>query len=167
MFGPWKVNVHTVVGLGESDEDLVRLFQVLREREVLSYLFCFNPEPGSRMAERGQPELRRWRRIQLARHLVEAERCDLDVFSFGDDGSIAQVRTPRTTLDHVVADGRAFMTDGCPGEGDTPGCTRPYGSYRPVEAFRDYPFAPNGDDLEEIRRQLQLDDIVAQDGKVV
>ncbi len=167
VFGPWKVNVHTVVGLGESDEDLVRLFQVLREREVLSYLFCFNPEPGSRMAERGQPELRRWRRIQLARHLVEAERCDLDVFSFGDDGSIAQVRTPRTTLDHVVADGRAFMTDGCPGEGDTPGCTRPYGSYRPVEAFRDYPFAPNGDDLEEIRRQLQLDDIVAQDGKVV
>ena len=41
IFGPWKVNVHTLVGLGETDEDLVKLFVALREREIFSYLFCF------------------------------------------------------------------------------------------------------------------------------
>ena len=52
------------------------------------------------------------------------------------------------------------MTNGCPGVGGEPGCTRPYGSYRPTEPFRDYPFAPAAGDLEEIRRQLCLDDVV-------
>ena len=119
-----------------------------------SYLFCFNPEAGSAMADRAQPELQRWRRIQLARHLVEVEGGDLDMFSFDSMGAIAQIRVPRRALDEVVTDGRAFMTNGCPGEGGVPGCTRPYGSYRPVEAFRDYPFAPEAGDLVEIGRQL-------------
>ena len=52
------------------------------------------------------------------------------------------------------------MTNGCPGENGEPGCTRPYGSYRPTEPFRDYPFVPAANDLEEIRRQLRLEDLV-------
>ena len=48
IFGPWKVNVHTLVGLGETDQDLLRLFVALRDRQIFSYLFCFNPEPDSR-----------------------------------------------------------------------------------------------------------------------
>ena len=46
------------------------------------------------------------------------------------------------------------------GEDGQAGCTRPYGSYRPGEPFRDYPFAPAPSDLEEIRQQLRLDDVV-------
>ena len=59
----------------------------------------------------------------------------------------------------VVDDGEAFMTDGCPGEKGEPGCTRPYGSYRPSEPIRDYPFQPNADDLIDIRSELALGDI--------
>ncbi len=40
-----------------------------------------------------------------------------------------------------------FMTDGCPGENGEPGCTRPYGSYRPSEPYRDFPFQPETDDM--------------------
>ena len=32
IFGVWKVNVHTLVGLGETDETLLTLFVVLREQ---------------------------------------------------------------------------------------------------------------------------------------
>ena len=53
----------------------------------------------------------------------------------------------------------AFLTDGCPGEKGEPGCTRPYGSYRPTEPFFDYPFLPEADDLAEIRSQLELDSL--------
>ncbi|MGD0942972.1 MAG: radical SAM protein [Acidimicrobiales bacterium] len=160
IFGPWKVNVHTLVGLGESDQDLLALFVALRDRQIFSYLFCFNPEPDSRMAAQPQPSLRRWRRVQLARHLIEVEGYGLEQFGFDSGGGIARVRADRSAIEEVVADGRAFMTNGCPGEKGEPGCTRPYGSYRPGESFRDYPFLPAASDLEEIGRQLGLDDVV-------
>jgi biotin synthase len=160
IFGPWKVNVHTVAGLGETDRDLVGLFAALRDRQVLSYLFCFNPEPGSRMAEQPKPPLQRWRRLQLARHLVTFEGYGLEEFGFDDAGALARLRDDRAVVEAVVAAGAAFMTNGCPGERGEPGCTRPYGSYRPVEPFRDYPFAPTPSDLDDIRRQLCLEDVL-------
>ncbi len=159
VFGPWKVNVHTVVGLGETDEDLLALFVALRDRQIFSYLFCFNPEPGTRMAGQPQPSLARWRRVQLARQLVLGEGYGLERFGFDPRGGLAVVRAGRADLEMVVTDGQAFMTNGCPdGEGG-PGCTRPYGSYRPAEPFRDYPFAPEATDLEEIRQSLRLADL--------
>jgi len=81
IFGPWKVNVHTLVGLGETDQDLLALFVALRDRQIFSYLFCFNPEPDSRMAAQPKPSLLRWRRVQLARHLIETEGYGLERFS--------------------------------------------------------------------------------------
>ena len=73
VFGEWKVNVHTLVGLGERDADLLDIFVRLRDRQIFSYLFCFNPEPDSRMADHPKSPIARWRRVQLARHLVEVE----------------------------------------------------------------------------------------------
>jgi biotin synthase len=62
----------------------------------------------------------------------------------------------RSAVEEAIAGGIPFMTNGCPGEKGQPGCTRPYGSYRPTEPFRDFPFAPTGGDLVEIRDQLSL-----------
>jgi biotin synthase len=159
IFGPWNVNVHTLVGLGETDKDLLTLFVKLRDRQISTYLFCFNPEPDSRMAARPQPSLRRWHRVQLARHLIETVGYGLDRFDFDAAGGIARVDADRPFLEAVVDDGAAFMTNGCPGDDGGPGCTRPYGSYRPTEPFRDYPFAPSAGDLAEIRRQLRRGDL--------
>jgi biotin synthase-related radical SAM superfamily protein len=159
IFGPWKVNVHTVVGLGESDRALLGLFATFRDRQIFPYLFCSNPEPGSRMAAHPKPPLRRWRRVQLARHLTVTEGYGLERFVFDDSGGLACLRVERPVIETVVAEGTAFTTNGCLGEDGEPGCTRPYGSYRPVEPFRDYPFAPVVSDLEDVR-PLCLDDIV-------
>ncbi|NIJ13008.1 biotin synthase [Saccharomonospora amisosensis] len=160
IFGPWKVNVHTLVGLGEADEDLIRLFVQLREREIFAYLFCFNPEPDSRMADHPKSPIRRWRRVQLAKHLVESEGYGLDAFRFDSEGNLLHIDGGQDRLESVVDTGIPFVTNGCPGENGEPGCTRPYGSYRPSEPFRDYPFVPTADDLAEIRQQLRLDDVL-------
>jgi biotin synthase len=49
------------------------------------------------------------------------------------------------------------MTDGCPdSRTGLVSCTRPFGSYRPRESFRDYPFLPTEADKKVIRRQLRL-----------
>lgn len=159
VFGPWKVNVHTVVGLGEDDRDLVALLTQLRDQQVFSYLFCFNPEPGSRMAEAQKPSLRRWRRLQLARHFIATEGFGREHFGFDAHGEISALKATASAIDKALADGVAFLTDGCPGEKGEPGCTRPYGSYRPTEPFFDYPFLPEADDLAEIRSQLELDSL--------
>ncbi|HEX9030475.1 MAG TPA: radical SAM protein [Streptosporangiaceae bacterium] len=160
IFGPWKVNVHTLVGLGEADQDLIEIFTRLRDQQIFSYLFCFNPEPDSRMASHPKSPLVRWRRIQLAKHLIETEGYDLSQFDFDADGSLAHLRASKSAVDTVVSQGVAFMTNGCPGEQGEPGCTRPYGSYRPSEPFRDYPFLPAEADLDEIRAQLRLDEVL-------
>jgi biotin synthase len=160
IFGPWKVNVHTLVGLGEADQDLIQIFVALREQQIFSYLFCFNPEPDSRMGAHPKSPLARWRRVQLAKHLIETEGYGLDQFGFGADGGLEHLRADRAAVQAVVDQGVAFMTNGCPGEKGEPGCTRPYGSYRPAEPFRDYPFMPDAGDLRDIRAQLALDGLV-------
>ena len=163
VYGPWKVNCHTLVGLGETDHDLVDTFVRLRDQQIFSYLFCFNPEPDSRLGEHPKSTVARWRRVQLVKHLVETEGYGWDRFAFDDEGWLTSIRgfadDDLGKIEDVVDDGEAFMTDGCPGEKGEPGCTRPYGSYRPSEPIRDYPFQPNAGDLIDIRSELALGDI--------
>lgn len=158
-FGPNKVNVHVVVGLGETDRDLVSLLTELRDGQILAYLFCFNPEPGSAMANAPKPSLRRWRRLQLVKHLIDGGQLSEGQIGFGQNGEISDLGVGPELVSAVLSDGAAFLTDGCPAAGGGQGCTRPYGSYRPSEPFRDYPFEPGPGDLEEIRRELALEEI--------
>ncbi len=159
LFGPWKVNCHTLVGLGETDADMIDLFIRLAERQVFSYLFCFNPEPDSRLADRPKAPLHRWRRIQLARYLIEEEGFTRDRFEFDTDGTLVAIHgvdSADDVVERAVGSGIPFMTNGCPGPSGEPGCTRPYGSYRPSEPVRDYPWRPTPEDLEQIRQEMRL-----------
>jgi lipoyl synthase len=162
IFGPWKVNCHTLVGLGETDEDLIDLFVRLRDRQILSYLFCFNPEPDSRMAVHPKSPIRRWRRIQLAKYLIETEGFTREQFSFDGRGNLVGLDGVAGVIEQSVASGVPFMTNGCPGAGGEPGCTRPYGSYRPSEPFRDFPFLPEAADLAAIREEMHLDQLTTR-----
>lgn len=163
LFGPWKVNCHTLVGLGETDRDMVELFIELCDRQIFPYLFCFNPEPDSRLGDQPKASITRWRRIQLAKHLIEQAGFRWDRFRFDGEGTLVEtVGAPEGGVGEVeaaVASGVPFMTDGCPGPDGEPGCTRPYGSYRPSEAMRDYPFQPTPADLDVIRSELALDEV--------
>ena len=75
-------------------------------------------------------------------YLIETEGYGLEQFRFDGQGGLDRIEADRFAVETAVSEGAAFMTNGCPGVGGEPGCTRPYGSYRPTEAFRDYPFAP-------------------------
>lgn len=164
IFGPWKVNCHLLVGLGESDADLAGMFVRLRDSEILSYLFCFNPEPDSRLAGHPKSTLRRWRRAQMVKHLVEQEGFGLDDLDFDGAGNLVHMRGLPGAVDRVVGRAETFMTDGCPSDGGGPGCTRPYGSYRPSEQFRDFPFVPEAEELARIHDELAVGDLVDPSG---
>ncbi len=160
LFGPWKVNCHALVGLGETDRDLMDIFVRLRDREIYAYLFCFNPEPDSRMGAEEKSSIRRWRRIQLLRHLVESEGMGWDDVSFDSAGNLRSLSARPALVEEALRSGEPFMTNGCPGGAGEPGCTRPYGSYRPSEPFRDFPFPPSPDDLVSIGEELGVEELI-------
>ncbi len=160
IYGPWKTNCHTLVGLGETDFDQIEIFERLLGRQIYSYLFCFNPEEDSRMADHPKSSVKRWRRLQLAKFLLEECGFEPSAFDFDDRGELARIHAPAELVDKVVHDGYAFMTNGCPSSGGEPGCTRPMGSWRPTEAPRDYPWQPTTADRAVVREQLALDEIL-------
>jgi biotin synthase len=51
------------------------------------------------------------------------------------------------------------MTNGCPDRAGEVACNRPYGSYRPGEEYRDYPFVPKPGDVAVIRDQIRLEEV--------
>ncbi len=159
-YGPWKVNCHTLVGLGETDRDLMETFDRLLGRQIFSYLFCFNPEPDSAMAGHPKSSVTRWRRIQLAKFLLEEGGFEPQAFDYEDDGSLKRIHAPVDLVDRVVGDGYAFMTNGCPSSGGEPGCTRPMGSWRPSEAPRDYPWQPTAADRSTALEELCLSELL-------
>jgi len=164
IYGPWKVNCHTLVGLGETDKEAIEMFVRLVDQEIFPYLFCFNPEEDSRLGEQPKSSIQRWRRIQLAKHLVEFSGYRMRDFTFDAAGALTGIVEPSGGTDAIVAEavesGVPFETDGCPSDDGGPGCTRPYGSYGPAESFRDFPFAPNTADLSLIKDEMALEEIL-------
>lgn len=161
IYGPMKVNCHIIVGLGETDSELVDMFYQLKSEQIAGYLFSFNPEPGTVMQDASRAPIHRMRRIQLVKHLIEHMELPREALSFDDDGYISRLDAPETMLEVAVSTGLPFMTNGCPDRAGEVACNRPYGSYRPGEEYRDYPFQPNADDVVIIRQQMKLEEVWA------
>lgn len=159
IFGPMKVNCHVMVGLGETDRDLVDLFYRLKSEQIAAYLFSFNPEPGTAMADVPRAPIARWRRVQLTKYLIEQRDLPREAVEFDEAGMLKHVRARRALIDACVEEGVAFMTNGCPDRNGKMACNRPFGSYRPGEEFRDYPFLPTDEDHPVICRQLSVEDL--------
>ena len=159
IYGPLKVNCHIIVGLGETDRELVDMFFLLKEEQIAGYLFSFNPEPGTVMQDVSRAPIYRLRRIQLMKHLIENEDLAREALFFDEKGNLSWVNAPGMMVEVAVNTGLPFMTNGCPDRAGEVACNRPYGSYRPGEEYRDYPFPPNGNDLIVIRHQMRLEDV--------
>jgi biotin synthase len=155
-----NVNCHVIVGLGETDRELVELFYRLHRDQIACYLFSFNPEPGTDMQDVPRAPIHRLRRIQLVKRLIEGYDLPPEAIEFDAHGAIRRLQVDPALVNRVVEEGVAFMTDGCPDREGNLACNRPYGSYRPGEEFRDYPFQPTFDDLFVIRRELRLDEVL-------
>ena len=159
-FGPFRVNFHVVIGLGETDEELVDLFYKLGDEQIAAYVFSFNPEPGTAMQDAPRAPIARLRRIQLVKHLIEKEKLPREAITCDDDGSITKLDVRPEVARNAIRRGSPFMTDGCPNRAGEVACNRPFGSYRPGEEFRDYPFLTQDSDIATIREQMELGQVL-------
>ncbi len=157
IFGPQKFGAHIIIGMGETEFEALELVQQLVELGGHSHLFCFFPEKGSLMDHLPATPRDQWRRVQLARYLMDYAGVRLEQMRFDGEGRVVDFGLPRAELDAVINAGIAFRTSGCPGKfrEDVSACDRPYGDSPPSD-IASFPFQPNGTDLRRIRRQLGI-----------
>jgi biotin synthase len=157
VFGPRKFGAHIIVGMGETEHEVLSLVQQLVDLGGHSHLFSFFPEQGSLMDHLPATPRDQWRRVQLARYLIDYAGVRLEQMSFDAKGRVVGYGLPEAEVEVVVSQGTAFRTSGCPGKfrDDVSACDRPYGD-SPPSNIASYPFQPNKKDLQKIRRQLKI-----------
>lgn len=157
IFGAKKFGAHIIVGMGETEYDVLTLVQKLVDMGGHSHMFCFFPEKGSLMDHLPATPRDQWRRVQLARYLIDYQGVRVEHMRFDEVGRVVDFGLPKDELESFVAQGIAFRTSGCPGKfrDDISACDRPYGDSPPSD-IASYPFQPTPQDVRKIRRQLNL-----------
>ncbi len=65
-----RISTHIICGLGETEEELIRLLARLVGAKIRVGLFAFTPLRGTRLAEHPPPEPKVYRRIQAIHYLL-------------------------------------------------------------------------------------------------
>jgi biotin synthase len=130
---PRRITTHLMVGLGETEEEMVRLIALLLGWGVTPSLFAFTPIRGTAMQDESPPPVETYRRLQVARYLLVQGVCSVEDLFFSEQGRIVSFGLPRSELEQVLGGGEAFQTSGCPG------CNRPYYNEPPRGPLYNYP----------------------------
>ncbi len=157
IFGKDKFGAHIIVGMGETEYEVLNLVQELVDLGGHSHMFCFFPEQGSLMDHLPATPRDQWRRVQLARYLIDYREVRVEHMKFDDLGRVRDFGIPSGELDAIIDEGVAFRTSGCPGKvrDDISACDRPYGDSPPSD-IASYPFQPAKKDIKKIRKQLDI-----------
>ncbi|MDH4191621.1 MAG: radical SAM protein [Betaproteobacteria bacterium] len=160
IFGPEKFGAHLICGLGETEQELLTVAQRVRDLGGHNHLFAFFPERGSLMEDWPAVARDAWRRVQLARYLIDFRGLRVEAMGFDAAGRVAEFGVNREEIDTLVASGMPFRTSGCPGNesAELSACNRPYGDSAPGDILS-FPFAPARRDVTGIRRQLKGEDV--------
>lgn len=154
VFGKRMVGSHFIVGMGETEKEMVGALQRVYDQGGVNHLFSFFPEAGSAAESREMPTMEVYRRIQLACELIDSGRSRADLMSFGAGDRVVDFGVTPEVLDEVIAAGEAFRTRGCKGCDGQVACNRPYANSLPGDDIRNFPFAPEEEDIARIREQL-------------
>ncbi len=154
IFGEWNAGAHFMVGMGETEEEMAGAIQRVRDMGGRTHLFSFFPEPDSAMGEVPPPPMDQYRRIQVARHLIDRRSSTAGRFSYTPEGKILGYGLDQKALNEIIDSGEPFRTSGCEGYDGEVACNRPYANSRPGPDMRNYPFRPTPEDVQRIRQQM-------------
>ncbi|WP_378954523.1 radical SAM protein [Pelosinus sp. sgz500959] len=128
---PGCITTHLIVGLGESEEEMVRRMAACIEQGITVGLFAFTPVRGTPWAAHLPPSIGQYRRIQIAHSLLKSGYKQGVIEYQG--GTISKFNMPERELLSIIGDGQAFQTSGCDD------CNRPYYNERPGGLIYNYP----------------------------
>ncbi|MDI6800141.1 MAG: radical SAM protein [Actinomycetota bacterium] len=154
IFGKNNFGSHLISGLGESEREMAAAIQRVRDLGGRTHLFSFHPEEGSRLAKKEACEAGQYRRIQLARYLIDCDLSRAEKMQFDKEGRLSGFGLAEDELNRVIDSGSPFRTSGCPSKTIKEGaCNRPFGDGPPSD-IRSFPFKLNKNDVKKVRRQM-------------
>ena len=137
---PGRAAVHLIVGLGETEQEMVERIQWVHDLGSVVGLFAFTPVHGTLLAHCPPPPLEVYRRMQAARWLIFQEQARVEGIKFDSTGRLIDLGAP------APADGEPFRTSGCPD------CNRPFYNEHPSGPMYNYARPLT---LEESRRAIE------------
>ena len=148
VIGEGRVGCHLIVGLGETEREIVSTIQQIHDLKARTHLFSFFPEANSTLENRPQPPIGQYRRVQLATYLIDSEISRSDLMRFDSLDRITGFRVDYDRLERIIETGEPFETSGCPG------CNRPFANERPSQPIRNFPFPLTKKDIATVKRQI-------------
>jgi len=147
IFGKNNVTTHLIAGLGETEEEFVRMIQTCVDLGVYPALFAFTPLPGTALSDRQPPPIEYYRKLQVAHYLITHGIKRYEDMAF-KDGRLVKFSLSEDELRKIIRKGEPFMTSGCPG------CNRPYYNERPSGPLYNIPRSPTCREISEIEKLL-------------
>jgi len=150
VFGRDMAGVHLIVGMGETEKEMAHTIQRVRDIGGKTHLFSFYPESGSLLEKKSPCPVGQYRRVQLARYLIDNDLSTAGRMEFNDK---EQLTGWGTETGEIIGSGKPFQTSGCKGKTMEGACNRPFGD-GPPSAIRSYPFPLNEEDVKKVREEL-------------
>lgn len=149
IFGDGFVTTHLIVGLGETEREMVQIIQWCVNAKVYPSLFAFTPIRGTALENFPPPSVKHYREIQVAQHLITKGEARFENMQFSPNGKLVDFGVPKNLLLNKVKSGRPFLTSGCPN------CNRPYYNERPGGPMYNYPRPLTQEEISEIEKQFR------------
>ena len=149
FFGKGNVTTHLIVGLGETDFEILKMIQWSVDNDIIPSLFAFTPIKGTELEDLDPPPLPRYRTIQIGKNLLEKKITRIDFLNFDSKGRLCDFKTSKDLLSKIISDPSSFMTSGCPS------CDRPYFNEKVTGPIYNYPYSPSNKEMFSIKKQIQ------------
>jgi biotin synthase len=139
-----RAALHLIVGLGETEQEMVARIQWAHDRGVTVGLFAFTPVRGTHLANRPPPPMASYRRLQAARWLIVHDLVQAEEMSFDDKGRLMALGA------ELPVGGEAFQTSGCPD------CNRPFYNEQPGGPTYNYPHPLSAEEAARAAAEMEI-----------
>jgi lipoyl synthase len=145
-----NVGTHLIIGLGETDEDAVKIIDELHGYNVNTALFSYTYVPGAQLVLETEKEesIRHYRTVQLARYLIVEGFAAYPDMRF-TDGALYDFGAQRDVILRIIEDGTAFQTSGCSE------CNRPMAN-ETFSRMYNFPRKLNDREITSVKEELGL-----------
>jgi biotin synthase len=142
---PDRAALHLIVGLGETEKEMVERIQWAHDQGVTVGLFAFTPVRGTHLADMAPPPMAVYRRMQAASWLISHGQSCAWEMTFDPEGRLLDLGAP------LPAGGEPFRTSGCPD------CNRPYYNEQPGGPLYNYPRPLTPAEAAQAVQEMKLD----------
>jgi biotin synthase-related radical SAM superfamily protein len=143
-----NIGTHLIIGLGETDEDAIKIIDDLWKHQINPALFSYTYIPGAQILPEIKEDIRHYRVVQLARYLIIGGLASYSSMVFSQ-GGLFDFGVEIDEIMDLIETGKAFQTSGCPE------CNRPMAN-ETFSRIYNYPREPTVNEIDQIKKELDF-----------